>query len=72
MPHGSQGQRRPADVIGNVVHIARIATGEDQRTACTQPATRHTGIADVKGRQMYSAVEDRRATADKAAAVRWG
>jgi hypothetical protein len=30
MPKGPQGQKRPADVIGNAVHIARIATGEQQ------------------------------------------
>jgi hypothetical protein len=25
MPEGSQGQKRPADVIGNAVHVMRIA-----------------------------------------------
>ena len=28
MPKGPKGQRRPADVIGAAVHVARIATGE--------------------------------------------
>ena len=28
MPTGPKGQKRPADVIGNAVHIMRIATGE--------------------------------------------
>lgn len=28
MPKGPQGQKKPADVIGNAVMIARIATGE--------------------------------------------
>jgi len=28
MPKGPQGEKRPADVIGNAVHIMRIATGE--------------------------------------------
>ena len=27
-PKGLQGQRRPADVIGNTIMVARIATGE--------------------------------------------
>jgi hypothetical protein len=33
MPRGPKGEKRPADVIGNAVMIARIATGEieDQR-----------------------------------------
>lgn len=29
MPTGPKGEKRPADVIGNAVKIARIATGED-------------------------------------------
>jgi len=28
MPKGPQGQKRPADVIGNAVHVTRTATGE--------------------------------------------
>lgn len=28
MPKGPKGEKRPADVIGNVVHVMRIATGE--------------------------------------------
>jgi hypothetical protein len=28
MPKGPRGERRPADVIGNAVHVMRIATGE--------------------------------------------
>jgi len=28
MPRGPRGEKRPADVIGNAVHVMRIATGE--------------------------------------------
>ena len=28
MPKGPKGQKRPADVIGNAVHVMKIATGE--------------------------------------------
>ena len=28
MPRGPKGERRPADVTGNAVHVMRIATGE--------------------------------------------
>ncbi len=28
MPKGPNGEKRPADVIGNAVHVMRIATGE--------------------------------------------
>jgi hypothetical protein len=30
MPKGLRGQKRPADVIGTVVKIMRITTGEEQ------------------------------------------
>ncbi|MER8387818.1 hypothetical protein NKJ46_29465 [Mesorhizobium sp. M0166] len=29
MPTGPKGQKRPADIIGNVVRVMRIATGEE-------------------------------------------
>jgi hypothetical protein len=32
MPRGPKGQKRPADVIGNAVHVMRIATGEAEET----------------------------------------
>ena len=28
MPTGPEGQKRPADVIGNAIRVAQIATGE--------------------------------------------
>ncbi len=28
MPTGPKGQKRPADVIGNAIRVAQIATGE--------------------------------------------
>jgi hypothetical protein len=28
MPRGPKGEKRPADVIGNAVHVMQIATGE--------------------------------------------
>jgi hypothetical protein len=30
MPKGPKGEKRPADVIGNAIKIARIATGEEK------------------------------------------
>ena len=32
MPKGPQGQKRPADVIGAAIRVARIATGEEEET----------------------------------------
>jgi hypothetical protein len=28
MPRGPKGQKRPADVVGNAVHVMRVLTGE--------------------------------------------
>ncbi len=30
MPKGPKGQKRPADVIGNAIRVARIATGKEE------------------------------------------
>jgi hypothetical protein len=35
MPKGPQGQKRPADVIGNAVKVMRIATGEEEEDVPT-------------------------------------
>lgn len=72
MPKGPQGQRRPADAIGNAVHIARIATGEIEETTLQQPAKRNSGLAGAKARVANTTPEGRKATAKKAAAARWG
>lgn len=72
MPKGPQGQKRPADAIGNAVHIARIATGEIEETALKQPAKRNSGLAGAKARVENTTPEGRKAIAQKAAAGRWG
>jgi hypothetical protein len=37
MPRGPKGEKRPADVIGNAVHVMRIATGEAQEEVGAAP-----------------------------------
>ena len=32
MPKGPKREKRPADVIGNAIKVARIATGEEEET----------------------------------------
>lgn len=71
MPKGPQGQKRPADVIGNAVHIARIATGEIEDTKLTQPAKRASGLAGARARAESLSEADRREIAKLAAEVRW-
>ena len=35
MPQGPKGQKRPADVIGNAIHVMRIGTGEIKESSTT-------------------------------------
>lgn len=75
MPKGPDGQKRKADVIGNAVLIARIATGEiedaipdDGKDKAAQALGKKGGAARAK-----SMTPERRAEiAKKAAAKRWG
>jgi hypothetical protein len=69
MPRGPKGEKRPADVIGNAVHIMRIATGEVEEAA---PSGRfRSGHAGAKARARALSSEKRQAIAKKAAARRW-
>ena len=74
MPTGPKGQKRPADVISNAVHIMRIATGEieevlteDGKNAAAVALGRKGGAARAKN--LGSA--KRKAIAKKAAKARW-
>lgn len=71
MPQGPNGQKRPADVIGNAVQIARIATGEVDNMKLKQPAKRASGFAGAKARQENTTEAQRRDIAERAAAARW-
>lgn len=75
MPTGPKGEKRPADVIGNAVRIARIATGEDPedppaddgKDKAAQALGKKGGAARAK-----SMTPERRAEiAKKAAEKRW-
>ena len=48
MPTGPKGQKRPADVIGNAVHVMRIATGEIDDTAPDDGKDK----AELRGRRL--------------------
>jgi hypothetical protein len=72
MPKGPNGQTRPADVIGNAVHIAMIANGEIDDTTLKQPSKRASGLAGAKARQENTTEAQRRDIAERAAAARWG
>lgn len=71
MPKGPNGQTRPADVVGNAVRIAKIATGEIEDTKLKHSAKRASGLAGAKARQENTTPERRKEVARAAANARW-
>ena len=71
MPKGPQGQKRKADVIGNAVHIMRIATGEAQEASAGTEANRKGGLKGGKARAEKLTPEQRADIARVAAEARW-
>ena len=74
MSKGPDGQKRPADVIGNAVKIMRIATGEEEEEFegdGKDPAAKTLGAKGGKARAMKLTSERRREIARKAAVKRW-
>src|SRR2546426_6293259 len=58
VPRGPKGERRPADVIGNAVHVMRIATGEAEDVKTTpDPAKEHMRRGGLKGGASQETVE---------------
>ncbi len=72
MPRGPNGERRPADVVGRAVTVARIATGEVEEKRGKVPGRRKSGKAGARARAASLTKEQRSAIAKKAAAARWG
>jgi hypothetical protein len=74
MPKGPQGQKRPADVIGAAIMVAKIATGEieDTKRSAGTEANRKGGLRGGKARAKVLSPAKRKAIAKKAAAKRWG
>ena len=74
MPKGPQGQKRPADVVGNAVRVMEIATGqreEEFEDDGKDPAAKALGAKGGKARAAKLTPEQRSEIARKAAAKRW-
>lgn len=76
MPRGPKGEKRPADVIGAAVQIAKIATGEieedlgeteDGRNKAAVALGRKGGVARAKSLSKRRRIEIAKAAAD----ARW-
>jgi hypothetical protein len=76
MPRGPKGEKRPADVIGNAVHVMKIASGEIEEGAepddGKDPAAKALGRRGGKARAEAMTPERRTEIARTAAAKRWG
>ena len=74
MPKGPKGEKRPADVIGAAVKVAKIATGEieeDTGDDGKNKAAVELGRKGGKARAEKMTAERRSEIARKAAAKRW-
>jgi len=74
MPKGPKGQRRPADVIGNAIKVARIAAGEeteDMPDDGKDPAAKSLGRRGGEARAKSLSAKQRSEIARKAAKSRW-
>ena len=74
MPKGPKGQRRPADVIGNAIRVAKIATGDeadDVKDDGKDPAAKSLGSRGGKARARALSVKKRKDIARAAARARW-
>lgn len=76
MPKGPQGQKRPADVTQNAVHVMRIATGQEQETGKPKNLAavargKKGGPQGGKARAASLSSAQRTEIAKKAAKTRW-
>ncbi len=75
MPTGPRGEKRPADVIGAAVMVAKIATGEIEEELEPEPmhrdAKREAGRKGGKARANALTPERRTEIAAQGAAARW-
>jgi hypothetical protein len=73
MPKGPQGQKRPADVIGNAVMVAKIATGEieDAKPLIGKELHQKGGLKGGPARAENLSAKRRSEIAKQAAKARW-
>jgi hypothetical protein len=72
MPRGPKGEKRPPDVIGAAIMVAKIATGEITEILKEPSGKVRSGQAGSKARAQKVSQGERTAIAKKAAARRWG
>lgn len=68
MPKGPRGQKRPGDVVGCAVKVAKIATGEIEEEISPK---RKGGLKGAKARSKRLTAKERSEIARIAAEARW-
>lgn len=71
MPTGPRGEKRPADVIGAAIMVAKLATGKITEILKEPSGKVRSGHAGTKARAEKLARAERVAIAKTAAAARW-
>lgn len=71
MPKGPNGERRKADVIGNAVLVAQIATGEILDAKIASGNRGKSGRAGASARAQKLSADERSRIASVAARTRW-
>ena len=73
MPKGSKVRKRPSDVVGNAVHVMRLATGQitDDPAPSKEAAARLGGLKGGKARAKKLTPRQRAEIASVAAQARW-
>lgn len=74
MPKGPRGEKRPGDVIGAAIMVAKIATGEAEDNPLPEDKAHHSrgGKKGGAARAAKLSPAKRSEIAKKAAAKRWG
>lgn len=72
MPKGPKGEKRPGDVIGAAVMVAKIATGEVEEKREKFLTKNQAASIGGKARAEKLSAAQRKQIAEKAASKRWG
>jgi len=71
MPTGPRGERRPADVIGSAIMVARLSVGDISEPLKTPSGRVRSGQAGGAARAASLTQDERKAIAKRGAAKRW-
>lgn len=72
MPSGPRGEKRPADMIGCAISVARLSVGLESETLKEPSGRVRSGQAGGAARAASLSSEERSAISKRGAAKRWG